>query len=158
MKIDLVFYDWIKKGGKSVYSTIEGIHLSTGDFHSGSTFAGQILLDSEQEAELLQALDEGYEPVFWIMKGKYMPNLFKKDHWISMQFGFERSNFYIKHAGENIIICGNPAWPSDADTHHLYEEFLSHNPILLGPAKKRWWWKFLPPGIRLVVCPYVLFK
>lgn len=158
MKIDLVFHDWIGKSGKSIYNTTEGIHLSTGDFHSGSTFAGQILLDSGQEAELLKAVGEGYSPVFWISKGGYAPNLFQKDHWISVEYGFQRMNFYIRYIDENVIICGNPSWPSDADTTFLYKELMSHNPILLGPAKKRWWWRFLPPGIKYVVCPYVPFK
>jgi len=158
MKINLVFDDWIGKDMKSVYNTINGTHLSIGNFHSGTTFSGQILLDSEQEDELLQALDEGYRPVFWISRGDYAPNLFKKDHWVNMIFGFERHNFYIKYLDERLVILGRPGWPSNSDVSLVYERFISNKPILLGPAKRRWWWKFLPFGVKDVVCPYVLFK
>ena len=158
MKINLVFDDWMGKDMKSVYSTIKGTHLSTGDFHSGTTFSGQILLDSEQEAELLQALDEGYMPVFWISRNTHTPNLFKEDCWVSIDYGFERSNFYIKYVTEELVMLGNPTWLSGTSISLVYKNFMSKTPILLGPAKRRWWWKFLPFGIKDVVCPYVPFK
>jgi hypothetical protein len=67
MKIKLIFDDW-KKQGKSVYNTEKGIELSNGDFHSGTTFDGIIELNQEQHEELKQALEEFYNPVFWIME------------------------------------------------------------------------------------------
>jgi len=69
MECELVFHDWIK-GGKSIYQTEEGVGLSTGDFHSGSTFPGEIELDEEQTQELKDAIDKGYSPVFYIVQKK----------------------------------------------------------------------------------------
>ena len=70
MKIKLVFYDW-HKDGRSVYST-EGIAaaLSSGDFHSGTTFDAEIVLTEDNEADLRSALAQGYRPVFWVAEGK----------------------------------------------------------------------------------------
>ena len=65
MKILLVFDDW-KKQGKSIYETLEGVELSKGDFHSGTTFYGEISLDKCQEDELKKALKMGYQPAFWL--------------------------------------------------------------------------------------------
>lgn len=56
MKIKLVFEDWRDPTGKNIYSTEEGIRLSAGDFHSGSTFTGTIDLDIEQEEDLRRGL------------------------------------------------------------------------------------------------------
>jgi len=50
MKISLVFDTWTK-GGKSM-QYIEGIELSMGQFHGGTTFRGMIDLDKEDEEEL----------------------------------------------------------------------------------------------------------
>lgn len=65
MKIKLVFSDWQLRG-KSVYNTEKGIQLSLGQFHSGTTFNGEIILDEDDEEELKQALKDGYEPVFCV--------------------------------------------------------------------------------------------
>ena len=65
MKIKLVFLDW-KMKGESVYSTEVGNELSKGDFHSGTTFMGEIKLDLEQESEIRKAIMLGYQPCFWI--------------------------------------------------------------------------------------------
>lgn len=65
--IKLVFDDW-KKNGKSIYSTQKGVDLSAGDFHSGTTFKGEIHLNPEQEKEFKKALKQGYQPAFWITK------------------------------------------------------------------------------------------
>jgi len=65
MKIKLIFNDW-QKTGKSVYYSSEGIELSKGDFHSGTTFDGMINLDAWQEKEFRETLEKGYQPVFWV--------------------------------------------------------------------------------------------
>lgn len=66
MKVNFVFLDW-KKKGKSVYATEEGVGLALGVFHSGSTFAGEIFLDDEEEAEQFTvALKAGFQPCFWV--------------------------------------------------------------------------------------------
>ena len=65
MKIKLIFDDWRNKKQKSVYPK-----LSMGDFHSGSTFNGEIDLSPEQEAEFRENLEADYRPVFWVMKGE----------------------------------------------------------------------------------------
>lgn len=69
MKIKLVFEDW-RDGptGKSLYSTPAGIQLSMGDFHSGSTFTGEIDLDLEQEKDIGESMELGAVPVFKIYK------------------------------------------------------------------------------------------
>ena len=63
MKIKLVFDDW-KEKGKSIYNTEKGIELSMGQFHSGTTFNGDITLDEEDEKELRRAIFNGYRPSF----------------------------------------------------------------------------------------------
>ena len=50
----------------SVYNTDEGIELSMGQFHSGSTFDGEIKLSKVDEYELERAIKQGYGPVFSI--------------------------------------------------------------------------------------------
>lgn len=70
MKIRLVFDDWRDKKHQSVYSTQDGIDLSMGDFHAGTTFEAEISLNAEQEAELRDALREGYVPVFYVRLSK----------------------------------------------------------------------------------------
>jgi len=66
MKIKLVFEDW-KRGGYSVYNTEIGTYLSAGDFHSGTTFKGDIDLDEEQYEELRMAFLKGYTPSFIVI-------------------------------------------------------------------------------------------
>lgn len=67
--IELVFDDWRKKGfGHSVYDTEKGIELSSGSFHSGTTFTGTISLDDEEYEQFAQALGDGYRPVFMISR------------------------------------------------------------------------------------------
>jgi len=72
MKIKLIFYDWQDYDWQdpefnSLYNTFNGNILSAGDFHSGTTFDGEIKLDAEQEAELKASMQNGNRPVFWIM-------------------------------------------------------------------------------------------
>ncbi len=68
MKIKLVFDDW-KLKGKSIYNTETGIELSSGDFHSGTTFDGDIWGQPEQMKELQDAMRAGYTPSFIMMEG-----------------------------------------------------------------------------------------
>src|SRR3990167_8166591 len=65
MKIKLSFLDW-KKKGKSIYTTEEGVELSMGIFHSGSTFKATIELEDDTAIELLEALKDGYQPCWWM--------------------------------------------------------------------------------------------
>jgi len=67
MKIKLVFDDW-RRGMKSIYQTEEGIEMSMGNFHSGTTFNAEIILDSEEEKDLRESLKSGATPVFYISK------------------------------------------------------------------------------------------
>jgi hypothetical protein len=67
MKVKLVFLHWQQKG-RSIYNTERGNDLSMGDFHSGTTFEGEIELDEEQEVELFKAIQAGFQPCFWIAK------------------------------------------------------------------------------------------
>jgi len=66
MKIKLVFEDW-KKNGKSIYNTEDGIELSIGDFHSGTTFNGEINLSPDNEEELKQAIKNKNFPYFMLI-------------------------------------------------------------------------------------------
>ena len=68
MKVKLIFYDWQDKNGKSIYNTLKGVQISMGDFHSGTTFDGEIYLDAEQEVELKEHLQDGYHPIFGVSK------------------------------------------------------------------------------------------
>ena len=67
MKINLVFDTWRRKG-IDIHGTMEYVELSLGLFHSGTTFQGEIVLDDEDAAELQDALDNGYQAVFWVSK------------------------------------------------------------------------------------------
>lgn len=64
VKVKLVFHDW------NVYNTEKGVELSSGDFHSGTTFDGDIYLDDNQEEELKRAFSDGYTPSF-VVFGNY---------------------------------------------------------------------------------------
>jgi len=70
MKVKLVFDDW-KLKGKSIYNTEVGVELSQNDFHSGTTFDGEIHLDSEQEEYLRRALSTNFTPSFIIMEANH---------------------------------------------------------------------------------------
>jgi hypothetical protein len=63
MKIKLVFTDWQDRNGKSVYQS----DLSLGQFHSGTTFPGEIELDEEDAHELEDALMAGNTPIFEVV-------------------------------------------------------------------------------------------
>ena len=69
MRIRMVFDDW-REHGKSIYQTEQGFALSTGDFHSGTTFEGIIELDEGEAVELQVALEAGYEPVFYLLEAQ----------------------------------------------------------------------------------------
>ena len=66
MKIKLVFDHWEHVGGKPVTGK-ERVNLSLGQFHSGTTFDGEIRLDVDDTEELEEAL-ESYVPVFLVVK------------------------------------------------------------------------------------------
>ena len=69
MNIKLIFDDW-KKDFVSIYNTEKGFELSSGDFHSGTTFDATIILNEENERQLRDALANGYRPTFWVgLKG-----------------------------------------------------------------------------------------
>ena len=62
---DAVFQDWLGPDGQSAYG-MDGPRLSDGDFHHGSTFQADLILDEEQTAELLRHMAAGFRPVFWL--------------------------------------------------------------------------------------------
>lgn len=66
MQITLVFDDWRNRDQESVYQTVQGVELSMGDFHSGTTFEATVALDAQQAAELEDAMKKGFTPVFCI--------------------------------------------------------------------------------------------
>ena len=71
MKIKLVFHDVIntlyKKAFESEYRSEIGLELTSGDFHSGSTFRAEIELTSEQQEQLENFFKEGLNPVFYVI-------------------------------------------------------------------------------------------
>lgn len=67
VRAKLIFHDWLRDG-RSVYQSEEGVRLSSGQFHSGSTFDGEIVLEAEYAEELLEDFERGYRPAFWLMK------------------------------------------------------------------------------------------
>jgi len=68
LKIQLVFDDWRRARGKkeSIYYTDEGVELSMGEFHSGTTFNATIDVEYEEDW-LREQLEAGYEPVFYVI-------------------------------------------------------------------------------------------
>jgi len=64
MKIKLVFESW--KSAPFQPSSPPSWRLENGDFHGGATFDGALELDADQEAELREAMERGYRPVFWV--------------------------------------------------------------------------------------------
>lgn len=69
--IRLVFYDWQNDHGKSVYDTGEGVELTQfSEFHHGSIFEAEIMLDIDERDDLQAALESGHYPVFYVTKGK----------------------------------------------------------------------------------------
>lgn len=66
MIIKLVFTDWKNSNFDNIYNTEKGIELSSGDFHSGSTFDAIITLEKEQHEELELALEKGFIPFFYV--------------------------------------------------------------------------------------------
>ncbi len=65
LKVKLVFDDW-RKRGKSVYQSEKGVELSKDSFHSGTTFDGEISLNGEDAEKLYEAINKGFQPVFWV--------------------------------------------------------------------------------------------
>lgn len=70
MKIKLVFHDWQDRLGNSIYNAIEGINLSGGDLHHGSTFDGTIECDEDTVNDIKDALEAGARPVFRLVEAK----------------------------------------------------------------------------------------
>lgn len=65
MKVKMIFYDWRdRETGKTVYQTQRGISLSSGVFHSGTTFDAEIKLDGDDTQELSDLLKLGNDPLF----------------------------------------------------------------------------------------------
>ena len=63
VKIKLAFRDWQRRCAP--IGDVDYCRLSLGDFHVGTTFDAEITLDAEQEAELREAIEAGYQPVWW---------------------------------------------------------------------------------------------
>ena len=66
MKVKLVFERWENTQGENVGHTEEGIELSLGIFHAGSTFDAEITLDDSEADELRESLGRGFRPVFYV--------------------------------------------------------------------------------------------
>lgn len=65
MKVKLVFDTWLAgPTGECIYQTPIGVALTMGQFHSGTTFNGNMDLDEENAAELERSIKNGYIPVF----------------------------------------------------------------------------------------------
>ena len=114
MKIKLVFDDW-KKDNKSIYSTEEGVDLSMGNFHPGTTFNGEIDLDEWDEKELTEVLKGKCVPHFYVVQDdeqsikekpykrkQYKHNPYSNDSYIDLEHDIE----VIRKATEEI--CKTP--------------------------------------------------
>lgn len=62
VKIKLVFDDWQDKQCKSVYSS--KYELSLGNFHSGSTWDGEIEIDEYDLIDIRKSISEGHRAMF----------------------------------------------------------------------------------------------
>ena len=67
MRVKLVLDDWRNNKHASIYSELQGVELSTGVFHSGTTFEAEIKLDEADQAELAEAMCAGFVPVFYVV-------------------------------------------------------------------------------------------
>lgn len=70
MKIKLVFDHWQRHspdGFVNCHETEEGIELEKGDFHSGSTFDGEIVVAEDEAEELASAMGKGFHPLFYFI-------------------------------------------------------------------------------------------
>jgi hypothetical protein len=63
--MELVFETW-KKNGKNVYEDCP--ELTLGSFHAGTIFKCEINLRLEDKEELNKALNDGFTPVFILIK------------------------------------------------------------------------------------------
>ena len=63
--IHMTFSD-LRRKGKSMYNTEEGVEMTMGSLHSGSTFPGSITLDEDDMYFLNKMFEAGLQPVFWI--------------------------------------------------------------------------------------------
>ena len=69
MKVKLVFQDWIvPMTGKSIYQTEEGVELSMGNLHSGSTFDAEVRFTTEDMAFIDEGKTIGAVPVFYVVE------------------------------------------------------------------------------------------
>jgi len=59
-------FDDLRRAGGSICRTEEGVRLTTGSLHSGSTFQGTIILDEDSFIDLERMFIAGLQPVFWI--------------------------------------------------------------------------------------------
>lgn len=57
------FWD-IQRDGKSIYRTEEGVDLTMGSMHSGSTFDVAMLLNLDDIADLKAMFEAGADPIF----------------------------------------------------------------------------------------------
>lgn len=67
MKVRLVFDDWRNAFHESVYQSDPD--LSMRSFHSGTTFSADIELPEDEAEELKMAMDLGFVPVFYMIRG-----------------------------------------------------------------------------------------
>jgi len=105
MKVRLVFEDWCKIGKwGSVYQTEEGVELSMGDFHSGTVFHADLIIDADADREIEEAHVKGYYPVFAVLP-ENVKQLSKKD------------------GGTDTSL-----WPDDLDVQEYPSEFTSSAP------------------------------
>jgi hypothetical protein len=70
MFVKLVFAEWLDRDFKSVYYTPKGVDLSTGQFHSGTTFDALVDFGPDEQAEMKAALADGYIPAFHLIHGR----------------------------------------------------------------------------------------
>lgn len=67
MRVALIFEDWQDPNGVSIYSTEEGVELSMGDLHSGSTFYAELEVDEDTAEELHRANASGCKAIFRVV-------------------------------------------------------------------------------------------
>lgn len=69
MKAKLIFEDWVRDG-KSIYFTKEGVELTMGDLHAGSTFRVNISFEDKEVVEEILNAKKKYNanPVFRLEK------------------------------------------------------------------------------------------
>lgn len=75
IELDFIFDDWRDREGQSVYGKAVDFDndLSTGQFHSGTTYRGILLMDKGAREQLVASMKQGFAPAFYSEQARKPP-------------------------------------------------------------------------------------